>query len=158
MAFEKAGTAADQIPLRVRLFIEPDAEDLHFLYWETLRDPRNGTLLATGERVLFSRYLRSPDWRSVQRRPRAELRALVVVANPANLSDYKREGQPLTAIDVPAELALVEAGLGPLVKAQLASGGDATLSKVTERLREGYDILYLVCHGALIRDQALLYL
>src|SRR5215208_6826493 len=112
--FEQVRTEADlgKVPLRLRLFIDPDAPELHALRWETLRDPRDGTDLATGERILFSRYLRSPDWRSVQRRPRGDWRALVVVANPTNLNEYAPEGVPLQALDVSRELALAEEALG----------------------------------------------
>ena len=49
--------------LRLRLFIDPSAPELHSLRWETIRDPRNGAALFTGEEVLFSRYLSSLDWR-----------------------------------------------------------------------------------------------
>ena len=159
-AFEQLRTEADlgKVPLRLRLFIDPGAPELHALRWETLQDPRDGTALATGERILFSRYLRSPDWRSVQRRPRGDLRALVVIANPANLGEYAPEGVPLQALDVSRELALAQEALGPIQVTPLAGGGNATLSKLVEHLRAGYDILYLVCHGALVRNRPLLYL
>jgi hypothetical protein len=71
-AFNNARTAVERVngQLRVRLFIEASDSELHNLRWETLRDPRDGAWLLTSERILFSRYLRSPDWRSVRLRPR----------------------------------------------------------------------------------------
>ena len=48
-----------QIPLRLRLQIDSAAPELHALRWETLTDS-HGSTLATSDRILLSRYLRSP--------------------------------------------------------------------------------------------------
>ena len=93
--------------LRVRLFIDPDASELHRLRWETLadpdtlddpkkieadpkilNDPKKWSPLLTGENLFFSRYLRSGDRRRVPLRPKSDLSALVVVANPDDLESY----------------------------------------------------------------------
>ena len=66
------------------------APELHDVRWETLRDPGNGASLLTNESVLFSRYLSSLDWRPAGVRPKAGLRALVVIANPSDLASYDR--------------------------------------------------------------------
>lgn len=71
--------------LRARLLIGPIAPELHTLRWETTRDPQDGTRLF----IQFSRYLSRLDWRPVQLRPRSDLRALVVIANPVNLAEYQ---------------------------------------------------------------------
>jgi len=134
------------VGLRLRLFIGPSAPELHSLHWETLRDPQDGSPLLTGEQVLFSRYLSSLDWRPVRLRPQADLRALVVIANPANMTDYQ-----LAPLDVEGELERARSGLGSIPVTPLASGGSATLENASAHLRDGYDILYLVCHGALIK-------
>ena len=112
-AFAQARTAAltQDASLRLRLFVGPSAPELHNLRWETLRDPELGTPLVTGEQILFSRYLSSQDWRPVGPRPRADLRALVVIANPANLAGYAPQGRPLTPLDVQGELARWEVWL-----------------------------------------------
>lgn len=75
--YQQACTAAETAGavLRVRLFIGPTAPELHALKWELLHDPRTGKPLATRERVLFSRYLTSHDWRPVKLRPQDSLRA-----------------------------------------------------------------------------------
>jgi hypothetical protein len=82
--YQQACTSAETAGavLRVRLFIGPTAPELHALKWELLLDPRTSKPLATRERVLFSRYLSSHDWRPVKLRPQESLRALVVIANP----------------------------------------------------------------------------
>jgi WD domain, G-beta repeat len=69
-AFAQARSTAQTLDafLRLRLFIGPSAPELHNLRWETLRDPQDGTTFLTSERLLFSRYLSSLDWRPVRLR------------------------------------------------------------------------------------------
>jgi hypothetical protein len=138
-------------PLRVRLLVGPSATELRGLRWETVRDPRDDRALVTSERILFSRFLHSLDWRPVRLRSKGDLRALVVIANPADITQWRPGGQPLALLDVPAELARAKAALAEVPTTALASGGSATLNGLCAHLREGYDILYLVCHGALFR-------
>ena len=164
-AFAKARTGAEAAgaSLRLCLFVGPSAPELHSLRWETLRDPEDESHLLLGEHVLFSRYLSSADWSPVRVRSRADLRALVVIANPANLDRYQPGGRPLHGLDVEAELARARSGLGSMVVDALASGGTATLSNLVGHLRGAagngpYDVLYLVCHGALIDGEPRLWL
>jgi len=150
--FEQARAAAQtrNLPLRVRLAIGTNARELHGLRWETIRDPQVEAPLCTGAHLFFSRYLSSLDWRPVQLRPQGELHALAAIANPHNLPDYK-----LAPIDVPGEMRLARAGLGDIGLTQIA----ATLDSLLTALRETpCDVLYLVCHGALIKDEAWLWL
>ena len=83
----RAAAAAQKppVPLRVRLAIEYDARQLHFLRWETLRDPAQpNARLALDANLPFSRYIASRDNQAVGKRPPgSRLRALVVIANPA---------------------------------------------------------------------------
>lgn len=153
-----AVAADSQVPLRLRLSIDIDDEALHALRWETLADPLSGTLLATNERILFSRYLRSGDMRPVQWRPRAALRALVLVANPADLAAWGPEGRPLEPLNVDAELAVATAGLGDMPTTRLVGKGQATLENLTAYLRQGWDVVYIVAHGAFVKGRAMLYL
>ena len=81
-SYERALARPDE-RLRLRLFVDKSARDLHGLCWETLTDPRvdfQGSRLADHERILFSRYLRSA--RNARERPQSDVRALAVVANP----------------------------------------------------------------------------
>ncbi len=164
-AFAKARTTAQATggPLHLRLFIGPSAPELHSLRWETLRDPEDNTHLLLGEHVLFSRYLSSLDWGPVRVRSKADLRALVVIANPSNLERYRPGGRSLAGLDVDAELTRARSGLGAITVNCLASGGTATLDNLVNRLRGAdgdgpYDVLYLVCHGALIEGEPNLWL
>lgn len=165
---------AQSVALRLRLLIESRAVELHSLRWETLCDPDDGSALATREQVLFSRFLSSQDWRPVRLRPRDNLRALVAVASPRNVGQYSVErrglgppdggGEPaaverrqLAPIDLAGEQARAKASLNTLIVSLVEPGG-ASLTGLINRLRDGYDILYLVCHGALHDGQPWLWL
>jgi CHAT domain/SIR2-like domain len=149
----RAVAQAKRLPLRIRLFIGTSAPELHQLRWETLREPVEHRRLFTDEGLLVSRFLPSVEGVSVPFRPREELRALVVVANPSDLDGYR-----LAALDTQAELARARAGLGEIHLTELPGSGRATLSDIIARLREGYDILFLVCHGASRDGEAQLWL
>jgi CHAT domain/SIR2-like domain len=150
----RAVAQARKLPLRLRLFIGPSAApELQQLRWETLREPQERDRLLTDEHLLFSRFLASDEGVSVPFRPRAELRALVVIANPSDLAQYG-----LAPLDVDAELQRARTGLGDIACTELPGQGRPTLADITAHLREGYDILYLVCHGAMRAGEARLWL
>jgi hypothetical protein len=158
-AFEQAldMAATLDLPLRVRLQVDSNAPELHNLRWETLYDPSGEAPLFSGENVLFSRYLSSPDMRKVRLRPKADLRALVGVANPSDLPIYG-----LAVVDVEAEITRIRQALGEIecdVLAGQPSGAPVTLDSITSRLRKDhYDILYIVSHGAYVNGQSWLLL
>jgi hypothetical protein len=158
-AFAKARASVQSlgIPMRLRLVIGPSAPSLHGLHWETLRDPQSGSPLSTNENLVFSRYMSSPDWHPVRLRSKRELRALVVVANPTGLADYS-----LAPIEVEGELERAKQGLGkiPVTVLPKPDGSQrSTLNNLIDHLRDSdYDILYLVCHGALVNEEPWLWL
>jgi hypothetical protein len=156
--FDAARASADTAgaPLRLHLRIDPRASELHRLRWETLRDPQTGGLLLASETVLFSRYFTSLDWRPVRLRPKGDLHALVVIANPANLAEYQ-----LAPIDVAGERQRAEASLGGFVLTVLdgaTAETRATPDNLQTKLREDVDLLYLVCHGTVIKNEPWLWL
>ncbi|MBV9583213.1 MAG: CHAT domain-containing protein [Chloroflexi bacterium] len=166
---------ADDVRLRVQLEIGPDVPELSALRWEMLRDP-SGVPIATSDRILFSRYLPSAALRSLPARSVAEMRALVVIASPARIEQAKPEGVALERIDVKAELSRVAGSLQDMAVTALVSRGDGplvppedvvfsrrsgvTLDNLVTELRRspGYDIVYVVCHGAYSNGEARLYL
>ena len=155
----RASAATQDAPLRLRLNVGPSLPGLHDLRWETLRDPYESDLrLATDENVLFSRYLGSEDWRPVRPRPRGELRALVAIANPANLADLQPRGRLLASVDVEGEIERARTGLAGYELTALASGGRATLRQIIAHLGDGYEVFYLVCHGAVHNGKPQLWL
>lgn len=158
-AFAQARASAQSlgIPMRFRLIIGPSASELHAIRWETLCDPQDASPLSTNENLLFSRYLSSLDWQPVRLRAKGELRALVMVANPSDLGDYH-----LAPVDVVGELNRIKQGLGDIpieVLPEPGSSQHATLNYLVDHLRQNeYDILYLVCHGAMVKGEPWLWL
>jgi len=144
--------------LRLRLFLGPSASELHGLRWETLRDPQDDSCLVTSEQLLFSRYLCSFDWRPIRRRPKSDLRALVMIASPSDIAEYQPGGTPLTPLDVEGEFLRAKVALGTIPVKELASGGTANLNTLCNLLRDGCDIVYLVCHGAFLNGEPRLWL
>jgi hypothetical protein len=145
-AFEGARKVADSsdVALRVRLMVGPTAPELHAIRWETARDDQ-GQALFVGERFLFSRYVISSDWRPL--RAKADLRALAFVASPTDLDKFG-----LAQVEPATVLAPVQAALGPALKLP-PQGGRRTLAMLLGCLREGPDVLYLVCHGNLLKGE-----
>jgi hypothetical protein len=152
-----ASTQSLNTPLRIRLLVGPSAPELHALLWETLRHPLDGSPLCTNQNILFSRYLSSLDWRPVRLRPKEQLKALVVVSNPSNLSNFK-----LDPVDVPGEL---NRALTSLVDFQTLTLPDQagilkpTINNIVQLLQaETIDILYLVCHGVYAKEESWIWL
>jgi len=139
VAFAQARAAADRSPLRLRLAIDPGAAWLHNLRWETLYDLDRRAALCADENVYFSRALSSASMQSFSPPSAHRLRALVMIANPTL--------GKLSPIDVAAELARAQTGLGNMEITSLAEPGCATLDALIGRLHDGCDVLYLVAHG-----------
>ena len=149
---EKRAIALDKYGLlRVRLLIRDDA--LQGIRWERLRVPGDDGFLARNERVLFSRYISTTDSRSRKPKSPDAIRALIAVANPSDLDGYG-----MAEIDVDAEINRAKLGFGEMTADALNDDDTRiTLDALTDRLRDGYDVLYLVCHG-MLDDAPLLFL
>ena len=143
--------------LHVLLFVE-DAE-LRTLRWERLCAPLDGRwdFLGLNQRVPFSLYLPSVTDQRFPPIGRRDLRALVLVANPDGLDQYRLDpfdAAPAvqnvrTALDsIPCEvLATVEGAVGP-----------PTLDALCERITvEHFTLLHIVCHGQFKGDDTILY-
>jgi CHAT domain/KAP family P-loop domain len=160
--FTQARVAAqrDTVPLHLRLLVDPKAPaEFHALRWETLRDPRDGHPIATMRDFMFSRYLSSSDWRPVPIGPQRELSALIAVANPEGLDEYEPGGRPLAPVDVEGELQRAREAFSEWPVTALSAPGEASLDGIAAELEQGrHDILYLMCHGAVIDGESLLYL
>jgi len=142
----KAAVETGDGSLRVKLFVDRSAPELHRLRWELLTDPETGLPIATSERILFSRFGSSTDWRPVRLRSKTALKALVAVANPSDLDQYG-----LAPVDVAGESARARRSLQG-IEVTVAGDDDETpltLERLIDGLRCGVDILYLVCHGGL---------
>lgn len=143
-------------------------------------------LLAASETILFSRYLSSPHFRPVQLRHTGSRSALVVIANSEELGGRGKYRQlnrfPIESIfgrtlDALSDVRLTFLGAVPdeLMKDLPGNvtvlGKRATLETVITHLRgeseedvvsiaprDRYDILYLICHGAIVSEKPLLYM
>ena len=156
-AFSQAfgSVRAQNQSLRLRLWLDPDAEALQDLCWELMCNPLDDSILSSGENVLFSRFLGSSTLSPLERRPLERLRALVVVANPDGL-----ENNHLAPIQEQEEIrrAVEAIGLTCATLPDPLSGRRATLDNLVEMLRPGCDLLYLVCHGTIANGKAWLWL
>jgi len=151
-------TERSRLSLRVRLSIDLTVPELHGVHWETLRDPdlpadQENAPLFMGEQTVVSRFLSSGDWRPVRLNARAKLRALVVVANPSTSSGYN-----LSEIDVKEETDRIAEAMAGIEIVPFRTEGAVPLTKLAETLRQGFDILYLVCHGRMQGQEPFLYL
>jgi hypothetical protein len=140
---------------RVLLFVE--AEELKSWRWEWLCGPLDGNrwdFLSLDQRALFSLYLPSLTDRAYPPIGRADLRALVVVASPADPD--KRYG--LEPFDIASNVARLQAIFGEQIPSEVmarvpGAAGGATLDELITRLTEGaYPILHVLCHGRFYSD------
>lgn len=145
LAIRAAGLGAGR-RLRVRMLLPPELQTVR---WESLLDPQSGRALARDGDLLLSRYLSGDDYTPLQLRPKAQLRALVALAAPTDAADYG-----LALIDTQAETEQIMAGLGDLKPTVIAATWDA----LSQSLRDGYDICYLVAHGMVKSGQPWLFL
>jgi hypothetical protein len=145
-----AGTR--DVPLHLRLLLDPGADmRFHAVRWESLRDPSDGTPIATKRNILFSRFLSSNDFRTFAQPPKHDLRALVVIASPSDLRTF-------APVDVETERKLAHVALDGIRVTELPQDGPPTLDEIADCVDEGIDLLYLVCHGALKDGEPRLYL
>lgn len=106
-----AVTESDRdLALHLRLNINAPPQ-FHAVRWESLRDPRSGEPIATRPDVLLSRYLTSPDWRPIPPVAKHDLRAIVAVAGPRDIGEYKPNERALASVRVDEELARARSAL-----------------------------------------------
>jgi hypothetical protein len=151
VAFEKAASSSEALNslLRIRLLLAPNRPELHDIHWECLRD-LHGNSIATDRRNLFSRYLPSLDWQPPRHTSAANIKVLVTIANPSNLADFS-----LAPIDSKAELANIKSAL-PNTSIEVLE--NPTIAIFSAKLAEDYDLVYLVCHGAMVDQKPVLML
>ncbi|GLZ31682.1 hypothetical protein Lesp02_38700 [Lentzea sp. NBRC 105346] len=148
--YEKALIAAGGEPLHLRLHVHGPAR-FHNLRWESVRAPgADGPPIATMDNVLFSRYLSSEDWRPITLTTSPGHRALVVIAAPDDLAQYR-----LADVDAAGERARALAALQGYSVDVLCGGGEASLARIAEQLeKHHYEVLYLVAHGRWVDGEA----
>jgi phosphoglycolate phosphatase-like HAD superfamily hydrolase len=138
--------------LRLRLWIDRDAADLHTLSWELLR--ADDVLLSANAATPFSRYLpATTPWETdVTACP---LRVLAAISNPVDLETYR-----LSPVEVEVERTLLKEALADQDIQLDFLAPPVTLPRLEAKLREGYHVLHYVGHGAVgkKRGEPVLYL
>lgn len=170
--FIEMATLADNagILLHVRLMLDRVAPaEYHTVRWELLLDPRDGRPIALKPKMTFTRFVTPRTHRTISLRTKGDLRALVVAADPepaelARYGEFGGGGLPLQPINAREEATRAKDCLRPIATTVLCGRGKATLDGITgllqdaERRGQGYDIVYLIAHGALHEQGPVLYL
>ncbi len=166
--------------LRLRLWIDDNAADLHALVWERLHDRHEdgAFCIATDANRPFSRYygLQSPESAALA----GKVRLLCILSNPQDLDEYNlaplddeiakiqnilnqlaRSG--IEVVVMPGRTGLSPEQLRELNAAGCAVlDGPATLDHIYEQLlyAPGYDLVHYIGHGGFNdkHDQAVLFL
>jgi len=131
--------------MRFRLKIDPTAEEIHNVRWETLCDPLKQFPICRSERFVFSRYIEAGELAPITARAIHLSRALIAIASPSDLKKFD-----LSPIDGLGELDQVRTALEKFPNTALVSGVEnahVTLERVFSALSDGCAIFYLVCHG-----------
>ncbi|NJN19787.1 MAG: SAVED domain-containing protein [Oscillochloris sp.] len=103
------------------------------------------------------RYVPSTDLRRVNAVSREQLRVVAAIASPSNSAQFG-----LQPFDTDAERQRAATALRDLPQVLFYTSGSptgrATPDTLLTALQRGCDMLYIVCHGALVNGQALLWL
>jgi hypothetical protein len=140
----RAAFQSRDLKLRLRLLIGHSVPELHGVRWELLLDPETKSPLTTSERILFSRFMLSRDWRVIRLRSKTELKALIAVSAPADLARFG-----LAEVDKDGEIARAREALAGVEARVAGNDRPLTLNNLIDAMRGGVDILYLVCHGVM---------
>jgi hypothetical protein len=152
-----ANARALHLALRLRLLIGHDAIELHALWWETLIDPATDSPILMHEDFMFSRYLASKVGTPLGPPPANRMRVLFAVADPADLGEWEANGRPLGKPDM-GGLPLLHELADQHDVVTLGERVPVTLDNLVARMDQGVDVLYLVCHGALVNGESRLFL
>ncbi len=144
----KARAALDKsgLDIRFRLLLAPGDVLLNSIRWELLLDPDSKKAIASGQKILFSRFLFSNDWRPINLRAKGDLTAVIAVAAPSDLETAWN----LAPVIVDDQTSPVAEAMSPLIPRILPQ--PLTLDSLIDAFRASPDILYLVAHGS-IDDQ-----
>ena len=164
-AFQRAQRGADQANAVLHVLLSVEEDELKPLRWERMCAELDGTwqFLRLQQRTPFSLHLPSVVDKRYPAISRADLRALVVVANLGPTRPYG-----LAEFDAAATVGKVRKALGEIGATVLACEGAEgvagcdglpTLDEICSRITaERYPILHLVCHGKYFENDGETYL
>jgi len=85
----------------------------------------------------------------IKLRPKAELKAIIAVSAPSDLGRFG-----LADVDKGGEIARARERLAGFRATAVGEDRPLTLASLIEAIRQGSDVLYLVCHGAMPKGEA----
>jgi tetratricopeptide (TPR) repeat protein len=135
---ESLGMCGEEKGLRLRLRIGPP--ELATLPWEFLYDEERQKFLALLPQTVLTRHIAVPE--PIRLLKAREVRVLVTVASPKRLPPLDTEKEKQRMIEA----------LAPLTEQKLAHVEfleDATMSRLMDKLREGFSVLHFIGHGDL---------
>lgn len=134
-------------PISLRIVLDPADNELHSIRWELLREPPNGFPLATSEEIVFARTLFAKKVTGhTLSQPGGGV--VIAVADPPAM--------PLPQIPGLDYVELARKGLGQTRQVMLdgrENRNRATLSALDQALATSPEVLYLLCHGAMVKGQ-----
>jgi WD40 repeat protein len=149
-AFSRALAVARASQETLRLLLTVEDLEMRGLHWERLCAPIDSRwdFLSLDQDVSFSLYLPSLADQRFPPIGRRDLRALILVAAPSDLSN----NYGLAEFDVAATVEAVKNSMGKIPYDVLASVdgavGKPTLDNLCERITsQSYTLLHIVCHG-----------
>ena len=138
--------------VRFRLWLEPQATELHCVWWEALHDPTRDEPLTLD--MPFSRFMRvkAPRGWAISERP---LRMLIATSNPEGLGEFG-----LTTIDVALERELISKATRSVQRSLDVNKttGAPTLGNLRRQLESGYHIIHVLAHATLVDGRGCLIL
>ena len=153
-------------PICLRLILPADDPALHSIRWELLQVPGSAATAAddsNAERHIALRtdvvIVRTVEETTVQEpsfAQHADLRALVVIANPKDIETYGLS--PIDEEDWAAQARALLGDCSLTIVGQATGAHRPTFTTLSTLLNDGYDILYLVCHGTMTDGEAYLWL
>ena len=146
-----ATVEATAVRLRIRLRMKPSpgSEPLHAIKWESLYDPQIQFRLTQSERISFSRSFPTDSLAPLESLPEKRRKVLAVLCDPV---DHEQFALPSLDTAKHGERIVAAASAFPCEVLRRTSDNDGvSLRRLMERLRSGIGILYLVCHGRLVK-------
>ncbi len=148
--FIKAFSISDENNrLRILLLIKTAVEDkIRSLHWERLCAPidryESWSLLARNQRVSFSRFIPTCTNRNFPRIGHLDLHALVLVACPSNLDDYRLKDFSIEEAVSGIKKAFEQSKIPYEV---LTTATVHKLSNILTSAEKPFTLLHIICHG-----------
>lgn len=143
--------------LHVRL--ECNLPELHAVHWERILHQLDGEWIPLGSTAIspFSRYIPARQWDRPLPIAQRPLRILAIIAAPDDLNDYGLD--PIAAQEREALHTLLDAlPETEVTYLESKTANLPTLTNLRDGLGDGFHIVHMLCHGASLPTDTVLYL